>query len=272
VEVFEMPRVVPSQIVAFIDQAFSWAAAQNVGVGTNLVRQNSGLLAGLLDLLEKVPDELISLNGASYSSLVASSAAIKNRLSLWQAQAEPPALELVFVSGLPQLSPVRLIRDAMSLCPDQNPAPATTQLNFITDAALCANLRSDIGAVDRALSDGEWKGATVLAGSTIEAILLWDLQNRRIANVPTAVATLVANHTFTGAPSANLEDWSLHHYTEVAAQLGIITAETAIEVRLAKSFRNLIHPGRAQRLGQKCDRGTALSSVAALDHVVRDLS
>jgi len=240
-----MPRVVPSQIVAFIDQAFPWAAAQNVGVGTNLVRQNSGLLAGLLDLLEKVPDELISLNGASYSSLVASSAAVKNRLDLWQAQTEPPALELVFVSDLPQLSPVRLIRDAMSLCPDQNPAPATTQLNFITDAALSANLRNDIGAVDRALSDGEWKGATVLAGSTIEAILLWDLQNRRIANVPAAVTTLVANHTFTAAPSANLEDWSLHHYTEVAAQLGIITAETAIEVRLAKNFRNLIHPGRA---------------------------
>src|SRR2546429_6882967 len=33
----------------------------------------------------------------------------------------------------------------------------------------------------------------------------------------------------------------------------------------------LIHPGRAQRLAQNCDRGTALSCVAALEHVVRDL-
>lgn len=160
----------------------------------------------------------------------------------------------------------------MSACPDQSTAPATAELNFIPDPDLRANLRNDIGAVNRALSDGEWKGATVLAGSAIEAILLWDLQNRRAANVAGAVGALVANHTFTPAPPAMLENWSLHHYTEVEAHLGIIAAQTAIEVRLAKDFRNLIHPGRAQRLGQKCDRGTALSSVAALDHVVRDLS
>lgn len=150
-----MPRVVPSQILAFIDQAFPWAAAQNVGVGTNLLRQNSGPLAGLLDLLDRVPDELITVNGTPYNSLVTSAAAIKDRLGLWQAQAEPPAFELVFVSGLPQLSPVRLIRDAMAACPDQNPSAATAELNFIPDADLRANLRNDIGAVNRALSDGE---------------------------------------------------------------------------------------------------------------------
>jgi hypothetical protein len=44
------------------------------------------------------------------------------------------------------------------------------------------------------------------------------------------------------------------------------------DTKLAREFRNLIHPGCAQRLGQKCDRGTALFSIAALDHVVRDLS
>jgi len=152
------------------------------------------------------------------------------------------------------------------------PPWATAQLGFIVDAQLRENLRNDIGAVDRALADSEWKGATVLAGSAIESILLWDLQNRRAANIPGAIAALMANNTFTPAPPANLEDWTLHHYTEVQARLQVITAETATQVRLAKNFRNLIHPGRAQRLGQKCDRGTALASVAALDHVVRDLS
>ena len=68
------------------------------------------------------------------------------------------------------------------------------------------------------------------------------------------------------------EEWVLHHYVEVATHLAIIKPDTATEARLAKDFRNLIHPGRAQRLAQKCDRGTALSSVAALEHVVRDLS
>ena len=64
----------------------------------------------------------------------------------------------------------------------------------------------------------------------------------------------------------------MHHYVEVATHLAIIKPDTATEARLAKDFRNLIHPGRAQRLAQKCDRGTALSSVAALELVVRDLS
>ncbi len=51
----------------------------------------------------------------------------------------------------------------------------------------------------------------------------------------------------------------------------MIKEDTAIQARLAKDYRNLIHSGRAQRLGQICDRGTDLSAVAALERVVRDL-
>ena len=32
------------------------------------------------------------------------------------------------------------------------------------------------------------------------------------------------------------------------------------------------HPGKAARIGQSCDRATARSALAALDHVVRDLT
>ena len=72
-------------------------------------------------------------------------------------------------------------------------------------------------------------------------------------------------------PDANIEKWDLHEYTEVAAQLGIIKADTAAQVRLARTVRNLIHPGRAQRLGQKADRFTALSALAAVEGIARDL-
>jgi hypothetical protein len=64
----------------------------------------------------------------------------------------------------------------------------------------------------------------------------------------------------------------LFQYIEVAVELKLITADTAIAARLAKDFRNLIHPGRAKRLGQECNRGTTLSAVAALEHVVNDLT
>ena len=266
-----MPRVVPSQVISFIDSVFPWASAQQVNNAANLTRQRASGLTGLLDLVEQVPEELLTMNGSEYSALVCSVAAIRERLELWRAQ-QAVENELVFLEGLPQLSPVRLIHDAISHCLDDSPAPATSELNFINDADLRANLRNDIGAVNRALSNGEWKAATVLAGSAIEALLLWSLQQRPTADITTAIAALTTSGELTGQPNANLEKWNLHEFTEVAANLGIIKADTTIETRLAREFRNLIHPGRTLRLGKKCDRGTALSSVAALDHVVRDLT
>jgi hypothetical protein len=89
--------------------------------------------------------------------------------------------------------------------------------------------------------------------------------------VTNAVTSLMTTK-FKKQPNANLEYWDLHQYTEVSEQLGIIKSETAAQTRLAREFRNLIHPGRAQRLGQKCDRASALSAVAGAEHVVRDLT
>jgi len=68
------------------------------------------------------------------------------------------------------------------------------------------------------------------------------------------------------------QGWDLIHYIEVARELGEISERTATEARLAKDFRNLIHPGREMRQGMQCDRGTAFTVVAAIDHVVRHLS
>ena len=53
---------------------------------------------------------------------------------------------------------------------------------------------------------------------------------------------------------------------------GLISPDTCNAARLARNFRNLIHPGRAARLAQVCDRATAYSAVGALEHVIRDLT
>ena len=169
-------------------------------------------------------------------------------------------------------NPLVLIRNALAQCLDESPAPGTSELSFVTDPDLRPILRSDIGAVNRALSNGEWKAATVLAGSTIEALLLWSLSQRRPADTMGATTALLTTGELSRQPAPNLERWDLHEFAEVAAHLGIIKKDTQTETRFAREFRNLIHPGRAQRLGQICDRGTALASVAALEHVVRDLT
>jgi hypothetical protein len=54
--------------------------------------------------------------------------------------------------------------------------------------------------------------------------------------------------------------------------LKLITGDTAQLVRLAKDARNLVHPGRAARLDQKCNRATALTALAAVEAVADDLT
>ena len=100
----------------------------------------------------------------------------------------------------------------------------------------------------------------------VEALLLWALQQQN----PSAVSGAAARRSLN--VSSNLEKWSLYEYIEVASELTLITAETATQCMLAKDFRNLIHPGRAQRLAQECNRGTAFSAVAAMEHVINDLT
>ena len=264
-----MPRVVPSQVVALIDQLFPWVEAQDHD------RRNLGIdslphLAAVLELIQQVPQEFIILDPNQYVAFAKSVAATRAIITAWQGGFDRYPLEHLraFEDG----SPLSLLRRTLTLCPDEFPATGTAELTFIQDQELRESLRIDLSATNRALSNGEWKAATVLAGSVVEALLLWALQQRPTPDVSSAVTRLVQNNTLRTNPGTDLEKWDLHGYIEVAAELNVINPDTATQARLAKDFRNLIHPGRAARLGQACDRATALSAVAAVEHVVRDLT
>ena len=112
-----------------------------------------------------------------------------------------------------------------------------------------------------------------MAGSAIEALLLWALEeNTRPIDRGRAGQALAAAGVFSKKPGSNIHRWELGQFIEISVHLNIIDADTAIQTRLAQNFRNLIHPGRAIRLGQTCDRGTALSAVAAVELISRDLA
>jgi hypothetical protein len=229
-------------------------------------------LIAVLDLVDQIPDELLTMDSETYGSFILAKADIKDMLATWNAN-RTAGHPLTTVNLHKTRNPLFLIGQALEKCPDESPAPSTSELSFITDADLRANLRNDIGVIYRTLADGEWKAATVLAGSAAEALLLWALKPRPTADIASAIAALRATGELTAKPDPNdLDRWNLYEYIEVAGKLRIINPNTQKQTRLAKDFRNFIHPGVAQRLGEKCDRATAFSAVAGMEHVIRDLT
>lgn len=249
------------------------AAKQVEGKEFLLYMGNAHQLMGIVDLIDRLPTELLAVGGDEYIEFTISVAAIRTQVAEWHSRGDTGSFTRV--PGLPELNPVSLIRRYLAKCPDESPSPGTAELSFIGDQALRESIRLDISAANKDLTNGEWKGATVLAGSAAEALLLWVLQEsgkKHPGSVAGAANTLVGNKTLARQPDPNPEKWDLHEYIEVASELQIIKPDTAIQLKQAKDFRNLIHPGRAQRLGQKCDRGSALAALAAVEFVVRDLT
>ena len=243
-----MPRVVPSQAASFIDQAFESDA---VGVSHN----TAGMFSALVRLVEEIPQELLTLGASDYDDLICGMEAIRSSVTFWQQKG-------VGSIGAPTVvnrRALNLIHSALLKCPDEIPSPSTADLAFIEDAELKDSIRLDISTATSAFHNGEWKAATVLAGSAAEALLLW------------AITDSSELQTLPSPPKGAPDRWGLGDYIGVAETLSLIDADTAKQATLAKNFRNLVHPGRAQRLGESCDRATALTALAALEHIVRDL-
>jgi hypothetical protein len=246
-----MPKVVPSQVVALIDQVFP-----NARTNPNfpVYSANAATLSAIVSLTsDEIPEELFTISGEDYTDLVHAIEALADSVTRWNQRGGDEAPRLI--KGK---SPVAIVREMLAKCPDQYPSPATAELTFITDTALRDSIRMDLSTATSALHNGEWKASTVLAGGVVEALLLWAIQRD---------PKLLAGVKKKGAP----EDWGLAVLIDVAEQLKLLQPNTASQARLAKDFRNLIHPGRAQRTKEVCDRGTALTALAAAELVVRDL-
>jgi hypothetical protein len=70
-------------------------------------------------------------------------------------------------------------------------------------------LSVDIAAAHRALSRGEWKAATVLAGSVIEALCLWIIR-REVAGAAVETARRLQREGLLGARGVGLIRFSGH--------------------------------------------------------------
>jgi hypothetical protein len=253
--------VLPSQITAFIAAQFPQERFDH-GAALELI----GALAALLELFDKMPSALLMLTPEENARILSGMAGIRLSLDRYRSGASADALR-------PVGRDLQRVQPLIARLPDHIPSQAH-DLSFIADLVLQDMIGKDISAVDSALNNGEWKAATIIAGSCCEALLLYGLQHKEGA-ANGSIATAVAAISWQGqTPSrADLMDrsWNLFAYAEVAHKLGLISSTTKEELSPSREYRNLIHPAKAVRLRMPFDRGTAYVGAGALEHVVSDL-
>jgi hypothetical protein len=270
-----MAGIVPTRAVSSITKIFPDALDGRSGNFQMAVMAN---IKGVLAIIAKVPEELLVLNEEDYVSFVValSDLQIISKWLIAKGKPEPEPKESQpgwnYRAGE---NPVGRLLTALNKCPDEYPPPETKALLFVDDVVLRDSIRNDVGAVDRAITNNEWKAATVFSGSAIEALLFWKVSKfAHDAIIPT-INDLDKLQKFAGLggrPGSQIDRWQLGQLIVVAEKLNCISAVTACAAHLARDFRNLIHPAKSVRTGAVSNRGTAYNAAGALEHVVGDLS
>ncbi len=106
-----MPKVVPSQVVAVIDQVFPDA---RTNPDIPVYSGNTGTLSAIVTLTDEIPEELITISGQDYTDLIQGLAALTQAVIKWNQRGgdAPPAK----IAGK---SPLFIIREMLAKCPDQ---------------------------------------------------------------------------------------------------------------------------------------------------------
>lgn len=112
-----MPKAVPSQVVAVIDQVFPNAKdqidSQQGRFSVDRTYQNE--VAAIVELFDQIPAELIKLNPKDRTALQMAVTALKTTLPIWNLR----NYGLDRIKGHGNLNPVTIIRNALSKCPDE---------------------------------------------------------------------------------------------------------------------------------------------------------
>ena len=260
-----MPRVLPSQVVQVIEKHFPLTKIQP-NIKFELDRGDRNACVSIARLVDQIPAELLNPPTVdNYVRLITNIAVLNFALDIWRSLPKTSSDQL---TGKSEANPISVIHDILQKCPDEAIAPQTADLSFIDDASLRESLRLDLTSVSNALSNGEFKAATVLAGAITEALLLWAINKEALIRRD----DLEKARQEYKIKEIDQNRWGLEYYNKVAKKLAIIQDRTYTQVDLARDFRNLIHPGREEREKAKCNIATAHSGMAAFELVIEDLS
>lgn len=267
-----MPRIVPSQIVSAIEYTYPWAReaadgkrAFSDGLGPDHAPQIGTLLA----LLDALPDELLPLAPSDVLLVEAAKGAMRGALASWTGAPHSGAAARLAPSALfGGKHPVVALLLALHNCPDERADASVPELQFIPDLKARESLRTDVATAFRALGNGEYKASTVLAGSAVEALLLWRIKALDESLLAKAVASYDGGTPPKRLGARDPERWDLSELIAIAAETGAITVAMKMACDLCREFRNLIHPGRVLRSGADATKASALSALAAMQLLI----
>lgn len=256
-----MPRAFPSQIVGYLTEVFK----RREEFGHAVIYSKIGAVAGFLELYDQLPHELVRLSAADYAALVAAIGTVRFHTTRFG-----PGSSADFLK--PVGKALSKAWELIEKLPDEVPSMAH-DLSFVSDTELREMIGLDMAAISSDLQSGEWKGATILAGSCCEALLLYGLQTVETRKSGTIAAAVPAIFKGKVPNASDLIDrsWDLFSYAEIARHIGLISDNTKSELGPARDYRNLIHPAKSIREKVRCDRGTAFVGAGAVDHVISDL-
>jgi len=151
---------------------------------------------------------------------------------------------------------VARIYHILGRCPDSPTPESLTQLAFVSDDLLRGSIARDVDSLPILVGARQWKAVTVIAGSVLEALLLYQVEQHpgRAQYVVTK-----SKERWRGQP----KDWGLELLIQAARGLDLLSETEAGQCKATQYYRNLIHPG-VERTRQPCSEGTALAARAAV--------
>ncbi|MDO8434049.1 MAG: hypothetical protein Q7S58_16755 [Candidatus Binatus sp.] len=261
-----MIRILPKDVAQIIEQQYPWTFNWRDHVSDrDNSRYRAGIMHGILELIDMIPEELLVFDPKTNGHFILALAHLRANVAIGTHNPNQFQWPQMLLPGqLGDEDCLSIVKNALADCPDQAPSQSTLGMNFIPDAELRSSLLVDLRSAEQALANGEWKVCTVLSGSIIEAVLLAVLKRHSQSELAAAVAKR-STGVPKDLPTDNLtsQQWSLHHYLQVAKQLHEIEGELYDACLLAKNYRNLIHPAVSERKKAVCDRGTSYVNVGA---------
>jgi hypothetical protein len=271
-----MPRITPAVVAEFIDASFP-DLRQRGAIG-NLDSGSLQTLGTLVAMLDRIDEGILGvLTSEQYRDLIVAIEYIRTTITRWQSPRESGRGPYTVGSFQPlgNRHAVVVLRDIMRAAPQEPTAMVEPRLVFLNDPDLQTSIATDISSAQAAFADGRYKNCCVMAGAGVEALLLWAVQRTPSVDRNAAFDAVQARRARENrGRMPNDRDplrWALEQYIEVARELQLISPMTATAALLAKNFRNLIHPGRAERLQETATHGAASQALAALALTCDDL-